>query len=170
MDPVTGKSDNANLTIQIGTNSNDEAISRLAINADEYYETSVGDDIVTASVGDEIITSTASHDIITTGAGADTVVYNLLNVADATGGNGTDEWTDFKLAQGDKVDVRALLDGANADNIANYVSVTSDGEGNTLISIDRDGTGNAYNSTDLIVLKNTDTTLDELLNNNQLLF
>ena len=42
--------------------------------------------------------------------------------------------------------------------------------GNTLISVDRDGTGNTYNSTDLIVLKNTDITLDELLNNNQLLF
>ena len=170
IDPVTGKSDNANLTIQIGTNSNDEAISKLAINADEYYETSAGDDISTASIGDENITSTASHDVITTGAGADTVIYNLLNVADATGGNGKDEWTDFNLAQGDKVDVSALLDGANADNIANYVSVISDGEGNTLISIDRDGTGNNYNSTDLIVLKNTDTTLDELLNNNQLLF
>ncbi|USA55608.1 Ig-like domain-containing protein [Acinetobacter sp. C32I] len=124
---------------------------------------------LSVNIGSEVI-STASHDIITAGAGADTVVYNLLNAADATGGNGKDEWTDFNLAQGDKVDVSALLDGANADNIANYVSVTSDGAGNTLISIDRDGTGNAYNSTDLIVLKNTDTTLDELLNNNQLLF
>nr|WP_320158886.1 ABSDF2314 family large adhesin [Acinetobacter sp. AC1-2] len=124
---------------------------------------------LTVNIGSETI-STASHDIISTGAGADTVVYNLLNAADATGGNGTDEWTDFNLAQGDKVDISSLLNGANAGNISNYVSVTSDGAGNTLISIDRDGTGNTYNSTDLIVLKNTDTTLDELLNNNQLLF
>ncbi|MFW2163189.1 ABSDF2314 family large adhesin, partial [Acinetobacter beijerinckii] len=124
---------------------------------------------LTVNIGSEVI-STANHDIITSGAGADTVVFNLLNSADATGGNGTDEWTDFNLAQGDKVDISTLLSGADASNIANYVTVTADGAGNTIISVDRDGTGNVYNSTDLIVLKNTETTLDELLQNNQLLF
>jgi hypothetical protein len=68
----------------------------------------------------------------------DTVVFNLLNSADATGGNGTDEWTDFNLAQGDKVDISTLLSGADASNIANYVTVTADGAGNTIISVDRD--------------------------------
>ncbi|MCR4532672.1 BapA/Bap/LapF family large adhesin, partial [Acinetobacter venetianus] len=139
----------------------DESIATLTLNAGVIYTTSEGGDFITSSAG---------NDIYTTNGGVDTVIFDLLDNADALGGNGHDTWTDFNLAQGDKVDVSALLDGANADNIANYVSVTSDGAGNTLISVDRDGTGNTYNSTDLIVLKNTDTTLDELLNNNQLLF
>ncbi|QRQ14923.1 Ig-like domain-containing protein [Acinetobacter pittii] len=124
---------------------------------------------VTVAIG-SMVNSTANHDVITTGTGVDTLVFNLLNGTDATGGNGTDEWSNFSLIEGDKVNISSLLSGADASNIAQFVTLTPDGAGNTVISIDRDGTGGLYNSTDLLVLKNTVTTLDELLQNNQILF
>ncbi|ENX06777.1 type I secretion C-terminal target domain-containing protein [Acinetobacter variabilis] len=49
------------------------------------------------------------------GAGADTAIYYLLNNADATGGNGTDTWTDFNAVEGDTIDVSALLSDQAVD-------------------------------------------------------
>ncbi|WP_440599707.1 BapA/Bap/LapF family large adhesin [Acinetobacter soli] len=140
----------------------DESTATLKFNAGFVYNTSAGADIITSSAGD---------DTFTTNAGADKVIFNLLNNTDATGGNGHDTWTDFSKAQGDKVDISALLTGQSvtASNIANYVTVTKDGA-DTVISIDRDGTGTTYQSTELLTLKNVNTTLDELLQNNHLIY
>jgi hypothetical protein len=56
-----------------------------------------------------------------------------------------------------------------AENISDYISVNSDGT-QTTISVDRDGkTGTTYQSADILVLK-VDTTLEELLQNNQIIF
>ncbi|STT02570.1 SD repeat-containing cell surface protein [Klebsiella pneumoniae] len=71
----------------------------------------------------------------------DTLVYNLL-ADDNTGGNGSDIWSDFSVAQGDHIDVSALLVGWNgsSDTLGNYITLSYVG-GNTVVSIDRDGTG-----------------------------
>ncbi len=125
------------------------------------------------SVGDDVMTSSAGNDQFTTKAGIDTVIYKVLNQADATGGNGHDTWNDFNKAEGDKVDIKALLQGQNVDksNIDQFVSVKSDGKGNTVISIDRDGTGTKFgDKVELLTLKNTDVTLQDLLDHNQLLY
>ncbi|MNC28290.1 hypothetical protein D3C75_764900 [compost metagenome] len=108
--------------------------------------------------------STALSDVITGSAYGDTLVYDLLNNANATGGNGADTWKNFSLAQGDKIDIHDLLVGWNpaSSNIANYLNVTTSGN-NTVISIDRDGTGTTHNVTPLVTLENVQTTLDELV-------
>jgi hypothetical protein len=65
----------------------------------------------------------------------DTLIYHLLNANDATGGNGTaDTWTNFSLAQGDKIDIGDLLVGWNGQNatLGNYLTVTTSGN-NTVI-------------------------------------
>ncbi|WP_087514466.1 type I secretion C-terminal target domain-containing protein [Acinetobacter chinensis] len=149
-----GSGDTAKLTIDVGMN-------------------------LTASANNDSVSSSGAADTFTMGSGSDTVIFKLLNAADATGGNGTDTWTDFKkghvpsVPDADKIDLHALLDDGkvNAGNLSDYVKVTFDqASGNTTVAIDRDGKATDYESTDLLVLKNTNATLQELLNNQQLLF
>ena len=120
---------------------------------------------ITGTAGADTLTGSAYDDTITTGAGADTLVYHLLATADATGGNGHDTWTDFNVAQGDKVDISNLLIGWNdsTSNINDFVKVDHTSDGNTVLSIDRDGTGTAYSSTQLVTLEGVNVSLEELL-------
>ncbi|QCO22833.1 type I secretion C-terminal target domain-containing protein [Acinetobacter cumulans] len=151
-------------TYKLVAPNGDVSVAHLNVETGFEYNTSIGNDVITSSVG---------NDVYTTNAGADTVIFKLLNTAEATGGNGHDTWTDFKKADGDKIDISALLQGQNvtASNIGNYVSVAKDGHGNTIISIDRDGQGSTFNGkTELLTLKNTDVTLQELLDNNHLIY
>ncbi|MCS5452236.1 BapA/Bap/LapF family large adhesin [Enterobacter huaxiensis] len=115
--------------------------------------------------------SSEHNDVITGTAYADTLIYQVLNNAagNATAGNVSstvgDHWTNFSLAQGDKIDIGDLLVGWNgsASTLGNYVSVSQSG-GNTVISIDRDGTGAAYTKSALVTLDGVQTTYDELVN------
>jgi len=120
---------------------------------------------ITGTTGADTLTGGAYDDTITSGAGADTLVYHLLASADATGGNGHDTWTDFNVAQGDKIDVSNLLIGWNdsTSNINDFVKVDHTSDGNTVLSIDRDGTGTGYSSTQLITLEGVNVSLEELL-------
>ncbi|WP_228128345.1 beta strand repeat-containing protein [Acinetobacter bouvetii] len=121
------------------------------------------------TAGNDTAVSQAGAETFILGTGQDTLIFNVLNAADAHGGNGHDTWSDFSKAQGDVIDISSLLTGATADNIANYVSVTT-ANGVSTISIDRDGSGPAYTSkVDLITINET-TTLEELLKGNHLLF
>lgn len=53
---------------------------------------------IAGSVNDDSVHSTAYDDTFSMGVGADTLVYNLL-ADDDTGGNGSDTWSDFSVAQ-----------------------------------------------------------------------
>ncbi|OBX29461.1 GA-like domain-containing protein [Acinetobacter gandensis] len=140
---VSGLSDTANLNIGIGA-------SITGSRYDDSYSSHVGV--------------------------ADTVIFNLLS-DDNTGGNGHDTWSNFSVTEDDRIDVNALLqDGlsnlaTDSDYIGNYIKVNTSGN-DTVISIDRDGsaTDSTYTETELLTLKNVNTTLQELLDNNQLLF
>ncbi|SMG59007.1 BapA/Bap/LapF family large adhesin [Cedecea sp. NFIX57] len=118
------------------------------------------------------IVSTAYGDIINgSSAYADTLVYHVLagGANDGTGGNGSDVWKNFSLAQGDQINIHDLLVGWNGQTstLGNYLSVATVGN-NTVISIDRDGTAGAFHSTTLVTLENVHTTLDELIQNNHI--
>ncbi len=115
--------------------------------------------------------SSEHNDAITGTAYGDTLIYQVLNstAGNATGGNittaGGDHWTNFSLAQGDKIDIGDLLVGwdGNTASLGNYIHVTQSGS-NTVISIDRDGAGSTYTNTALVTLDNVQTTYDELVN------
>ncbi|EMF0720256.1 BapA prefix-like domain-containing protein [Citrobacter freundii] len=116
------------------------------------------------------VVSTVDADRVIGSAYGDTLIYHLLSANDATGGNGTtDTWTNFSLAQGDKIDIGDLLVGWNGQNatLGNYLTVSTDGN-NTVIAINRDGTGSTYQSTNLITLENVHTTLEELIQQNHI--
>jgi VCBS repeat-containing protein len=116
------------------------------------------------------VISTAEADRVIGSAYGDTLIYHLLSANNATGGNGTaDTWSNFSLAQGDKIDIGDLLVGWNGQNatLGNYLTVSTSGN-NTVVSIDRDGTGATYQSTSLVTLENVHTTLDELIQQNHI--
>ncbi|POP41210.1 hypothetical protein CHU33_23865 [Superficieibacter electus] len=114
--------------------------------------------------------STAQSDAVIGTAYADTLIYQLLDTASATGGNGNDSWSNFSLAQGDKIDIGDLLVGWNGDQVAlgSYLNVTTSGN-NTVIAIDRDGGGSTYQSTNLVTLENVQTNLEELIQQNHII-
>lgn len=116
------------------------------------------------------IVSTNQNDVLIGSAYGDTLIYHLLNGADATGGNSADRWQNFSTAQGDKIDIHELLTGWDhqAATLGNFVQVHTSGA-NTVISVDRDGAGSAFKSTDLVTLENVQLTLNDLLQNNHLI-
>ena len=125
------------------------------------------------------ITGSQYDDIITGSDGSDTLRYELLDAEDATGGNGTDTWTDFHIgdvaldAAADQIDLSKLLEGVDANNANEYLKVEHNAADNTLtLSIDRDGAGSEFDYEALLVLENQTDAIDleDLLNNQQIIF
>lgn len=110
--------------------------------------------------------SSAYDDTYTLGGGGDTVVFNLLDNDDATGGNGhNNHWTDFSVSDGDHIDISKLLTdwSGKSEDLGQYLSIEHTASGDTVVSIDRDGAGTQYQSTQLITLDGVQPTLEELL-------
>ncbi len=117
--------------------------------------------------------SSEHSDTFTGSAYGDTLIYEVLNntAGNGTAGNGSnDHWTNFSLAQGDKIDISDLLVGWNGSSatLGNYLHVTNS-NGNTVISVDRDGAANIYTNTTLVTLDNVQTTYEELVNQNHII-
>ncbi|PJG42711.1 hypothetical protein XA39_10880, partial [Acinetobacter tandoii] len=135
-----------------------------------------GDDELIGGAGNDLLIGGAGNDQITGDAGSDTLYFEALDnttLTGGTGGNGTDTWIDFEVGvAGDKIDIGDLLvnysGNGSAASLSDYLSVNSDGT-DTTIRIDRDGAGGLYQSTDLVVLKGVDTTLTELITNQQII-
>ncbi|WP_182005031.1 biofilm-associated Ig-like repeat protein Blp1 [Acinetobacter lactucae] len=133
------------------------------------------DNLLTGNSGNNVLNGREGNDTYMTNDSADTILFQLLNSQDATGGNGHDTVLDFTLgdvrtdAQADKIDLSELLIDYSKDvsTLAKFITVEQDA-GNTTISLDRDGEGTMFSSVSLITLNQVNTTLDELLNNHQL--
>ncbi|CAI3117793.1 hypothetical protein MWMV8_MWMV8_03099 [Acinetobacter calcoaceticus] len=133
------------------------------------------DNLLTGNSGNNVLNGREGNDTYMTNDGADTILFQLLNSQDATGGNGHDTVLDFTLGdvrtdlQADKIDLSELLIDYSKDlsTLAKFITVEQDA-GNTTISLDRDGEGTMFSRISLITLNQVSTTLDELLNNQQL--
>jgi hypothetical protein len=142
---------------------------------------------------DVTVQSTGASETFDLGSGGDTVLYKLLSAADATGGNGFGQVDNFnvgaygEIPQASRIDISELLTDyrpANADGpahyvdgkatidagdtIQNYLKVATDGNGNTIISIDRDGAGTTFQEAPLVTLNHVETDLATLLANHQI--
>jgi len=153
-----------------------------------------GDDVFTSGEGDSLFNGRGGNDTFNlTGGGHTTLLYTLLDAADATGGNGQDVANGFKVGtfeatpESDRIDLAELLigytpvsaDGFAAryingvatinegDRIGEYLSVTKNGA-DTVISVDRDGAGGQFEMTALITLHDVQTDLATLLANHQI--
>jgi len=152
-----------------------------------------GDDRFTGDAGDNLFNGRGGNDTFNLHhGGQDTLIYELLDKNDATGGNGSDIVNGFTIgtieatADADRIDLAGLLinyvadkDGAAhyingkpvidaGDNIADYLQVKHVGD-NTEIWIDRDGSGGNFDSVRLVTLNNVTVELEELLANHQII-
>ncbi len=156
------------VTRNAGQADQESASANLVINIDRVNQIiNYADD-----PADNLLQGGAGDDILTGGAGADTAIYYLLNNADATGGNGTDIWTDFNAVEGDTIDVSALLSdqAVDASNLGNYITLEQRGD-DTVVTIDRDGsdTNTTFARADLLILQNVDSAtlqLDDIIKYN----
>ncbi|MFX9650314.1 biofilm-associated Ig-like repeat protein Blp1 [Acinetobacter baumannii] len=134
------------------------------------------DNLLTGNSGNNVLNGREGNDTYITNEGTDTILFQLLNSQDATGGNRHDTVLDFTLGdirtnlQADKIDLSELLIDYSKDvsALAKFITVEQDA-GNTTISLDRDGEGTMFNSVSLLTLNQVNTTLDELLNNQQII-
>lgn len=110
-----------------------------------------------------------------------TEIFNLLNDLELENSNAVETWDNFQVGtvdadpEADIIDVSKLLsDDATSENIQDYIQVNYDEATQTaIISIDRDGaTSSHYEMTEYLTLVNLEksVTLDELLQNNQIVF
>ena len=150
----------------------------------DHIEGGAGNDILIGGAGNDTLIGGAGNDAMlgglgvdtyTGGSGTDLVIFELLDQQSPHGGNELDTWTDFNMAEGDMIDVSALLsnfkDGQS--DIKDYVSIQHDAATQTTtVSIDRDGQGKTYQAEKLLILDNQskDFSLEDLINGKNLLY
>lgn len=110
-----------------------------------------------------------------------TEIFNLLNDLELENLNTVETWDNFQVGtvgvdpEADIIDVSKLLsDDATSENIQDYIQVNYDEATQTaIISIDRDGAPSSqYDMAEYLTLADLEksVTLDELLQNNQIVF
>lgn len=110
-----------------------------------------------------------------------TEIFNLLNGLELENLNTVETWDNFQVGtvgvdpEADIIDVSKLLsDDATSENIKDYIQVNYDEATQTaIISIDRDGASSSqYDMAEYLTLADLEksVTLDELLQNNQIVF
>jgi len=137
-------------------------------NGDDYFISNAQDNVFNGRGGND-------HFYLTAG-GHDTLVYELIDASDGTGGNGYDRIYDFTVGDvlrnpdADLIDLSGLLIGyqAGSSNIADFVSVRRNGN-DTILSVDLDGTAGSHGFTDMMIFTNTGFDLATLINNQQII-
>ncbi|MDZ3994398.1 immunoglobulin-like domain-containing protein [Pseudomonas sp. Teo4] len=94
-----------------------------------------GNDLLFGGAGNDALTGGKGNDILSGGAGADTFVWKLGDI-------GQDVIKDFKLSEGDRLDLSDLLQGERGTTIDNYLKITTVG-GESTLQISTEGKLNA---------------------------
>jgi hypothetical protein len=195
MDVVDYRNASAGITVDLSiTTAQDTGFNTTTLKNIEGIAGSDFDDVITGNSGDNQFEGRGGNDTFNIGSGGhDTLLYKLINAADATGGNGSDQINGFTVgtwegtADTDRIDLRELLSDSgytgtgsasyvngvatldsSAGNITDYLRVVQNGS-NTEIQIDRDGTGSQFDPTTVVTLNGVQTDLATLLANHQLL-
>ena len=195
MDVVDYRNASAGITVDLSvTTAQDTGFNTTTLKNIEGIAGSDFDDVITGNSGDNQFEGRGGNDTFNIGSGGhDTLLYKLINAADATGGNGSDQVNGFTVgtwegtADTDRIDLRELLSDSgytgtgsasyvngvatldsSAGNITDYLRVVQNGS-NTEIQIDRDGTGSQFDPTTVVTLNGVQTDLATLLANHQLL-
>jgi len=134
---LTGTSGN---DILLGYGGND---SLSGGDGDDILVGGAGNDTLNGGAGRDILIGGPGNDTLTGGIGSDTFKW-VLGDGGSAGSPAMDRVTDFNTALpsagGDILDLRDLLVGENAGNLANYLSFSYDsGTGHTTIAVKSDG-------------------------------
>ncbi|WP_346330246.1 immunoglobulin-like domain-containing protein [Pseudomonas sp. AFG_SD02_1510_Pfu_092] len=95
----------------------------------------LGKDTLLGGEGNDILLGGKGDDTLTGGSGADTFVWK-------SGDTGSDVIKDFKVAEGDRIDLKDLLQGEKGSTIDNYLKLTTV-EGTTTLQVSSEGKLNA---------------------------
>ena len=164
----------------------------LLINMEGIYGTDFDDEFI-SGVGNHIFFGRGGDDIVDLSSeGSDTLLYKLLDMSDVTGGNGHDRVIGFTVgdtatnADADVVDLTELLTGykgsvgvhrdadgnptlnAASQGIREFLKAEIDGD-DTVIMVDLDGAGTAFEMTAILTLQDVRTDLETLLANGNIL-
>ncbi len=123
-----------------------------------------GNDIIFGQEGNDHIWGGAGDDILYGGSGKDTFHFEATPAL-----NGVDTIKDFSFAQGDALDLSAMLTAYNPtqDAIDQFVFATTV-NGNTVVSVDVTGSGNIANAQAVAILQGVTgvTNVEDLLTHN----
>ena len=141
----------------------DSTIDLSAV-SDKYFVIAggTGNDVIKGGAGTDVIYGNAGNNTMTGGAGADTFVFLKSDLPTAGGTAPVDAITDFKVLEGDRLDLRDLMPNVSSTTlmnaINNYVSMATAGN-DINVTIKGDVAGSA-NKVDLmtIVLKDANVT------------
>ena len=128
----------------------------IGANGDDTLFGGGGNDSLAGGNGNDTLYGGAGTDTLTGGANMDTFVFDV----DSYGS--IDIVTDFSTAQGDKLDIRDLLDGydAGVHNVTDWVRISTVGS-NSTVEVDRDGTAGGYGWTQVATLNGVTGLTDE---------
>lgn len=132
---------NINLATNVNTGGEaegDTLVNIEAIRATHYHDTLYGDDDHNhfyGNDGNDVMYGGLGQDQFWGGNGADTMLF-----LDQTAFERPDLFRDFDIAEGDALDISAILSGYDAltDAIADFVQVTDNGT-NSFVAVDADG-------------------------------
>ena len=96
-----------------------------------------GGDMLSGGAGNDTLSGGAGDDVLAGGTGADTFVF--LSVLD-----GTDTVADFGLAEGDQIDLSAVLGGADLSGGLDGFVELAEQNGDTVLRVDADGGGDGF--------------------------
>ncbi|MGF6402099.1 VCBS repeat-containing protein [Pseudomonas frederiksbergensis] len=119
---------------------------------------SMAADVLSGGDGNDILAGRGGEDTLSGGAGADMFAY--LNAAE-----GGDTILDYNFAEGDALDLSALLSANFVSSISqasDFVQLTQSGSDIT-VKVDADGAANGTNFADVAVLANTGTSGTDLV-------
>ncbi|WP_435874838.1 immunoglobulin-like domain-containing protein [Pseudomonas chlororaphis] len=94
-----------------------------------------GNDILLGGTGNDTLIGGTGNDILIGGSGADTFVWKA-------GDTGNDVIKDFKASEGDRIDLRDLLQGESASTIDNFLKITTV-DGTSTLQVSSEGKLNA---------------------------
>jgi VCBS repeat-containing protein len=107
--------------------------------AGDLLDGGAGNDWLFGQGGDDVLIGGVGNDHLYGGTGADTFVWNAAD----RGGNYHDVVHDFNVADGDKLNLSALLDGvdpnAGVDVLSQYLSVDTSNGVDTLVNVSSSG-------------------------------
>nr|WP_218192063.1 immunoglobulin-like domain-containing protein [Pseudomonas sp. Irchel 3E20] len=84
----------------------------------DYLDGGKGNDILLGGTGNDTLIGGQGNDILIGGSGADTFVWRA-------GDTGNDVIKDFKAGEGDRIDLRDLLQGESGSTIDNFLKITT---------------------------------------------
>ena len=142
---------NFGATVTDGTGNSANTDFSVIIEQDQNLQGTNGNDALMGSSQADTLIGGEGDDILFGGSGADTFIWQA-------GDLGNDVIKDFNASEGDRIDLRDLLQGESDSNILNYLRVnTSD----STLEISTTGQFNAGGSADVTIkLENGDIPVD----------